>query len=195
MKSEDLRSSASKSKIAGIASELIQKYGLPPNTAVELAEVDEELCWEEAYKDFESGSVRLGLRAKLFTQFNGDALKVKVEFIKVRAQELIELRTQQATESVQNQLRAALALRQEQERIDQERRSKELIETLSAEDIEFLARTRDECRPLLTRLQARSYEVLSETMLPNEQSWSVRSKTNGMTFRLESIEDLRKLVF
>ncbi len=192
MKDEPAHRGSTKSRIRDIASELIKKYELPPDTPVHIdeVEVDEERCWEDAYKDFEGGS-RPGLRAKLFTQFNGDLLKIKIEFIKIRAQELIELSTQQATDAIRKKLDAELAAKQEIDRRERERKCKASTE----DDIEFVLKTRNECRPLLDRLTNRSYEIVAETISPNEQSWTVRSKTNGATFRLNNIEELRKLVF
>lgn len=196
MKSENLSSGARvKTRMQEIASELIREYRLPPETKVEAIEVDEEKCWEEAYKDFEGGAVRLGLRAKLFTQLNGDALKVKIEFIKVRAQELIELKTEQATDAIRCALDAVLATKQEDERIELARKKQESSLGFTEEGNDIVIKVQRECRPLLEKLVARKYEVISETILPNNVEWTVRSKTNGVTYHIGSIDELQKLVF
>ena len=200
MKTENISNcGGTKSTLKEFASDLIRKYGLPLETHVDLVEIDEEQCWEDAYKDFEGGQLRLGLRAKLFTQLNGDPLKIKIEFIKVRAQELIDSQTRPATDAIRSKLDAVRRIRDSQleaEKIERKRKDEDpdIQLGLTQEGIDFVLKTRRKCQPDLDRLNDRGYEIVLETILPSEQKWTLRSKTNGMTFQVESISELKELV-
>jgi hypothetical protein len=61
----------------------------PPRFNPSSIEVDEDAFWSQAFEEYEGSNRNKGLWVKLFAQLDGNETKVKVEYLKTRAQQLI----------------------------------------------------------------------------------------------------------
>jgi hypothetical protein len=61
----------------------------PPRFNPSSIPIDEDLFWTQAFEEYEGTNRNKGLWVKLFAQFDGNETKVKVEYLKTRAQQLI----------------------------------------------------------------------------------------------------------
>ena len=65
------------------------KFTLPPKFDPSTIQIDETSLWADAYDEYESDIRIKGLWAKLFVQCNGDEKKIKIEYVRCRAEQLI----------------------------------------------------------------------------------------------------------
>ena len=53
-------------------------------------DIDEDLCWEKAFAEYDSDKRSKGLWARLYAENNANEEKIKIEYLKIRANQLIE---------------------------------------------------------------------------------------------------------
>jgi hypothetical protein len=61
----------------------------PPSFNPSSIAIDEDAFWSQAFDEYEGSNRNKGLWVKLFAQLDGNETKVKVEYLKTRAQQLI----------------------------------------------------------------------------------------------------------
>ena len=69
--------------------ESLDMLSSPPRFNPSSMSIDEDIFWAQAFEEYESKNRNKGLWVKLFAQFDGNESKVKVEYLKTRAQQLI----------------------------------------------------------------------------------------------------------
>jgi hypothetical protein len=77
---------------AGLSLEQLDSLNMlsnPPSFNPSSIEVDEDAFWSQAFEEYEGTNRNKGLWVKLFAQSDGNETKVKVEYLKTRAQQLI----------------------------------------------------------------------------------------------------------
>jgi hypothetical protein len=67
----------------------LDMLSIPPRFNPSSMPIDEDLFWTQAFEEYEGTNRNKGLWVKLFAQFDGNETKVKVEYLKTRAQQLI----------------------------------------------------------------------------------------------------------
>ena len=65
------------------------KLSFPPRFDPSSIQIDETSLWADAYDEYDSEKRIKGLWAKLFVQCNGDEQKIKIEYVRSRAEQLI----------------------------------------------------------------------------------------------------------
>jgi hypothetical protein len=77
---------------AGVSLEQLDSLdmlSIPPKFNPSSMLIDEDLFWTQAFEEYEGTNRNKGLWVKLFAQLDGNETKVKVEYLKTRAQQLI----------------------------------------------------------------------------------------------------------
>jgi hypothetical protein len=77
---------------AGLSLEQLDSLNMlsnPPSFNPSSIAVDEDAFWSQAFEEYEGTNRNKGLWVKLFAQLDGNETKVKVEYLKTRAQQLI----------------------------------------------------------------------------------------------------------
>lgn len=87
--------------------------------------INEDLCWEEALNEFDSEKRNKGMWARLYVENNGEEEKIKISYIKIRAEQLISEAKQKQVDSVR------------EEKMEIERYSEKTIEEMLAEKMYY----------------------------------------------------------
>jgi hypothetical protein len=192
---------------AGLSLEQLDSLNMlsnPPSFNPSSIAVDEDAFWSQAFEEYEGTNRNKGLWVKLFAQLDGNETKVKVEYLKTRAQQLILAEKRRLFEI---ELSAFETKRNEdQARKLTEQKKNEQLDKLKAENkytnateaaILSLQKSNYELALAVKFILSNGYDWLNPEVLLNEVrvgtvKWVFKSKTSSMEIYQSSAEDVIK---
>lgn len=179
----------------GISMEQLESLNMlsnPPSFNPSSIAVDEDAFWSKAFEEYEGSNRNKGLWVKLFAQLDGNETKVKVEYLKTRAQQLILAEKRRLFEIELNAFEAKK--NEEQARLLEEQKKNEQRDKLIKENryanstesaILMLQRTNYELASAVKFIVSNGYAWLNPDVLLNEGGgstfrWIFKSKTSSM---------------
>ena len=174
------------------------KLSFPPRFDPSSIQIDETSLWADAYDEYDSDKRIKGLWAKLFVQCNGDEKKIKIEYVRCRAEQLILEEKKKFFEIQKNEYEEKIALeKKEAEESHQiEIKAKRQLEKISVDDALKILKTRNPSAEIAVRKILSSKYVWVNPSLVYSQNflqrtmWEFNSKTSSMSLFFYSISEV-----
>lgn len=180
------------SVMAKMAADMLLSFDLPEDIVLTIYEVDDstiEKCWERALKDFEAENVRIGLRARLFAEHGGNNLKVKIEFLKIQSESLVQECIRTSRNSIKEQLE--MAAKKKSEKLTEKSKKIQRPQSMLTEG--KLSEIRQEADKILCKLFDRGHELIEQNISTNANSWVIRDTRTGQIHEISDLVELNRL--
>jgi len=174
------------------------KLSFPPRFDPSSIQIDETSLWADAYDEYDSEKRIKGLWAKLFVQCNGDEKKIKIEYVRCRAEQLIFEAKEKFFEIKKNEYEEKIALeRKEAEESQQiEIKAKFSLEHFSVEDaLKILKARSPNAESAVRKILGSKYDWINPSLVKNQNflqrtKWEFKSKTSSMSLFFYSVSEV-----
>jgi hypothetical protein len=174
------------------------KLSFPPRFDPSSIQIDETSLWADAYEEYDSEKRIKGLWAKLFVQCNGDEKKIKIEYVRCRAEQLIFEAKKNFFEIQKKEYEDKVALEhKEAEELQQlEIKAKRKLEEFGVDDALKILKTRSPSAEVAVRkILGSKYDWVNPSLLCSQNflqraKWEFKSKTSSMSLYFYSISEV-----
>ena len=151
----------------------LHMLSIPPRFNPSSMPIDEDLFWTQAFEEYEGTNRNKGLWVKLFAQFDGNETKVKVEYLKTRAQQLILNEKRRLFEIELSAYEAQKKAYETQKNEDQARKLEEQKKNKQLDELKASNRYTNATEVAILSLQKSNYELALAVkfILSNGYDW------------------------
>jgi hypothetical protein len=167
------------------------KLSFPPRFDPSSIQIDETSLWADAYDEYDSEKRIKGLWAKLFVQCNGDEQKIKIEYVRSRAEQLIFEAKKKLFEDQKNEYEEKVNL---EKKVAQE--AQNLDKKISVDQALKILKTRSpSAEAAVRKILVSKYEWVNPSIVNSQNylqrtKWEFYSKTSSMSLYFYSISEV-----